>query len=299
MSTTEGLVSIILPAYGMGRYIAAALDSIAAQTYTDWEVVVVDDLGPEDGTHAIVDAFIARVGAKKARMVRHAVNQGVSASRNTGASEARGEYVAFLDPDDDWAPDHLQSLMSLFQQDAGLDVATGPVNGFREDPDETVVWVQRITAWHVADFPRTLALHNFIQPSATLLRRTAVQRVGGFDTDPAIQHIEDYDLWIRLVEQGSRFGFLDRPTSRYRRHEGGASNDPQRMRRLHDHLYAKHANFFRSAQSMLLISMFGRMERLRDEQGQIKIELNGPVLRVVRAVDRSIRALGRMVRGGK
>ncbi|HQW07258.1 MAG TPA: glycosyltransferase [Flavobacteriales bacterium] len=293
------LVSIILPAYGMGRYIGAALDSIAAQTYTDWEVVVVDDLGPEDGTHAIVEAFIARVGAEKARLVSHKVNQGVSAARNTGTAAARGEFVAFLDPDDDWFPDHLQSLMALFQQDPGTDVATAPVVAFYDGPDAPPTKIQEITGWHVENFPRTLGLHNFIQPSATVLRRSAVQRVGGFDTDPAIQHIEDYDLWIRLVEQGSGFAFLDRPTSRYRRHDGGATNDTQRMRLLHDHLYAKHANFFRTSQSVLLISMMGRMSRMRQEIGQVNIELNGPVLRIVRALDRSIRAVGRLVRGGK
>lgn len=295
----ERLVSVVLPAYGMGRYIAAALDSVAAQTYTDWEVVVVDDLGPEDGTHAIVEAFIARVGADKARMVRHAVNQGVSAARNTGATEARGTYVAFLDPDDDWFPDHLQSLMALFQEDPGLDVVSGSVETFHEGPDAPPPRIWEITTWHVEDFPRTLALHNFMQPSATLLRRSAVQSVGGFDTTPAIQHIEDYDLWIRLVEHGSRFAFLARPTSRYRRHEGGASYDDQRMRKLHDLLYAKHANFFRTSQSFLLISMMGRMDRLRKEVIQLNIERNGPVIRVVRALDRAIRALGRMVRGSK
>ncbi|HQV74756.1 MAG TPA: glycosyltransferase [Flavobacteriales bacterium] len=292
-------VTVVLPAYGMGRYIAAALDSIAAQTYTDWEVVVVDDLGPEDGTHAIVEAFIARVGANKARLVRHAVNQGVSAARNTGTAEARGEYVAFLDPDDDWFPDHLASMMALFQSDPGVDVATGPVEGFTEDPSAPNQWVQDINAWHVADFPRTLALHNFIQPSATLLRRSAVQRVGGFDTDPAIQHIEDYDLWIRLVEQGSRFAFLDRPTSRYRRHDAAASNDAQRMHRLHDLLYAKHEDFFRTTRAKLMMIMLGRMGQMRHELTQANIELNGPVMSVVRAVDRSIRSVGRKVRGGK
>lgn len=295
----QRLVTVVLPAYGMGRYIAAALDSVAAQTYSDWEVVVVDDLGPEDGTHAIVESFIARVGADKARVVRHTVNQGVSAARNTGATEGRGTFVAFLDPDDDWFPDHLQQLMDLFEKDPGLDVATGPVEAFYDGPDAPPKKIQEITAWHVEDFPRTLALHNFIQPSASLLRRSALLRVGGFDTDPAIQHIEDYDLWIRLVEQGSRFAFLDRPTSRYRKHEGGASSDPQRMRKLHDHLYAKHANFFRTAQSVLLISTLGRLNRMRQEIGRINIERNGPVMRLVRAVDRGIRAVGRSLRSTK
>lgn len=295
----ERLVSVVLPAYGMGRYIAAALDSIAAQSYPDWEVVVVDDLGPEDGTHAIVEAFIARVGADKARLVRHAVNQGVSAARNTGTATARGAFVAFLDPDDEWLPDHLESLMALFEKDPGLDVATGPVEAFYDGPDAPPPAIWPIFPWHVEDFPRTLALHNFMQPSATLLRRSAVQRIGGFDTTPEIQHIEDYDLWIRLVEQGSRFGFLSLPTSRYRKHEGGASNDAQRMRKLHDLLYAKHANFFRTGHSVLLISMLGRMERLRKELGRMNGERNGPSMRLARFMDRSIRALARLVRGGR
>ncbi|HQW07255.1 MAG TPA: glycosyltransferase family A protein [Flavobacteriales bacterium] len=164
---------MVLPTYSMGRYIGAALDSIAAQTYTDWEVVVLDDPGPEDGTQAIVEAFIARVGAVKARMVRHAVNQGVSAARNAGASEARGAFIAFLDPDDDWFPDHLQGLMAMFQQDPGADVANAPVVAFYDGPDAPPTKIQEITPWHLEIFPRTLGLHNFIQPFATVLRRSS------------------------------------------------------------------------------------------------------------------------------
>lgn len=292
----DPLISVVMPAYRMGAFIGAALGTVAAQTYTHWEVLVVDDRGPEDGTLAIVQDFADRLGKDRVRLIQHAVNQGVSAARNTGITQARGEYVAFLDPDDSWSPDHLSRLWRLFQENPALDVATGPVEVFQDGPDAQAPWVNAITEWQVRFFPNTLALHNFIQPSASLVRRSALERVGGFDTDPAIQHIEDYDLWLRLVEQRSSFAFLPTPSSRYRKHAGGATSDEARMNRLHDHLYAKHVSFFRTAQATLLKSMMGRVELLKQEVAQVNIERHGPLMRVIRAVDDLLRGLVRLLR---
>ena len=303
MSTTsnmigqpEPLISVVMPTYRMGAFIGAALGTVVAQTYTHWEVLVVDDRGPEDGTLAIVQDFSDRLGKGRVRLIQHDVNQGVSAARNTGIAQARGEYVAFLDPDDSWSPDHLSRLWELFRSNKVLDVATGPVEVFQDGPDAPAPWVNAITEWQIRFFPNTLALHNFIQPSASLVRRSALERVGGFDTDPAIQHIEDYDLWLRLVEQGCKFAFLPLPSSRYRKHPGGATSDDARMNSLHDHLYRKHLSFFRTAQAALLKSMMGRVELLKQEVAQVNIERHGPLMRSIRAVDDLLRDLVRKLR---
>jgi glycosyltransferase involved in cell wall biosynthesis len=291
------LVSVVMPTHGMGAFIAAALGSVAAQTYTNWEVLVVDDRGPEDGTLGIVQGFAERWGGARVRLIRHVTNQGVSAARNTGITEARGEFVAFLDPDDLWLPVHLARLLALFHRGKDLDVASGPVELFWEGPGAAAPRLHAIAPWQRRYFPHSLSFSNFIQPSASLVRRSVLLELGGFDTDPAIQHIEDYDLWLRLVEKGSRFAFLEEHTSRYRKHAGAATADQARMNRLHDLLYVKHAAFFRAANAHLWWSLMDRLEVVKAEVGQINIERHGPLLRTILFLDEGMRRLVRSLRG--
>lgn len=293
----SSLVSVVMPSFRMGPFIGEALRGVAAQTHAAWEVIVVDDHAPEDGTKAIVQAFAAEHPRNRVVFHRHEHNQGVSAARNSAVALAQGELIAFLDPDDLWLPGHLQMLVERFNAMEGLDVATGPVEAFDDGPGGKPPRTWPIADWQVRFFPATLALNNFIQPSATVVRRSSLLKVGGFDTDPGLQHIEDYDLWIRLVEDGCRFSFLHTPTSRYRRHDGAASSDERRMQTLHDRLHAKHSPFFRSAHARLFVSMQRRMEKLEQEVGHVNIERHGPLMRIIRALDALVRALVRKVRG--
>lgn len=292
------LVSIVMPAYRMGMFIGEALRTVAAQTHSAWEVIVVDDHAPDDGTMGIVQAFATGHPNHRVEFIRHTENQGVSAARNTAIAAANGKLVAFLDPDDRWWPHHLEKLIERFVIGEGCDVATGPVEAFWEGPGAPAPSVWPIAEWQIRSFPAALALNNFIQPSATLVRRSALVNVGGFDTDPGLQHIEDYDLWIRLVEHGCRFAFLRVPTSGYRKHAAAASSDEARMHALHDRLYAKHTAFFRAARGRLTRTLMGRVEPLHDDLGEVKIQLNGPILRSIRFVDECIRRFVRAVRQG-
>jgi len=241
----DHLVSIIMPAYQVGAFIGEALHSIAVQTHTTWEVIVVDDHAPDDGTRAIVEAF-ARERTQQVRYLRHERNQGVSAARNTAIGVARGEFLAFLDPDDLWAPWHLERALARFSQDPTADVCTGPVINFRNGAPGSYRKKKPIARWKMEHFPHSLAVHNFIQPSATVVRRAAVVDVQGFETEQTLQHIEDYDLWIRLVLAGKRFAFLNEATSGYRKHASAASADPERMRVLDQRIRVRHEAFFTS-----------------------------------------------------
>ena len=102
------MVSIIIPVYNVEQYIAACLESVASQTYTDYEVILVDDCGT-DGSMRIVDDY---VDVNKYRIIRHERNSGLSAARNTGTAVAKGKYVFYLDSDDTITPDCLETLVA-------------------------------------------------------------------------------------------------------------------------------------------------------------------------------------------
>lgn len=284
------LVTVVMPAYRMGAYIEGALASVAAQHHTNWEVIVVDDHAPEDGTHGIVKQFAEGMPGNRIELVRHETNQGVSAARNTGIGAAKGEFVAFLDPDDLWKPEHLERTLEQFRLREDLDVCTGPVEIFMDGADATLKRTAE-EAWHKRFFPHTLTLYNFIQPSASVVRRSALQAVKGFDTDPALQHIEDYDLWIRLIERGGRFAFLPAPTTRYRKHTGGATADAERMRKLDELLVQKHSGYFRRSTSQLFRAMLDEQLRLERELIEHRIRYNGPIMRTILALDGLLRRL--------
>ncbi len=288
-SSNGPLVSVVMPTYRMGAFIGDALRSIGDQTHTVWEVLVVDDHGPEDGTHEHVRAF-AEHFPDRVELIVHPENKGVSAARNTGALQARGEYLAFFDPDDLWLPDHLSKLLAKFSMAENVDVVAGPVLIVRESVAPRVSAMQ---GWQQRYFPHTLALYNFIQPSASLLRADAFRRVGGFDTDPLIQHIEDYDLWIRLVTSGSRFSFLKEPTSHYRQHAGGATSDEARMNRLDAYLRAKHATFFAGSQAQLVRNLLAEVQGLKTELQATQAITSGPMFRSLAGVDRLLRGIKR------
>src|SRR5438067_8321397 len=100
---TPGLVSVITPVYRGERFVAATIQSVLAQTYRDWELVIVDDGSPDDSA-GIIDGYLPH---PQIRFIRQA-NAGVAAARNTGIANARGEFVALLDQDDLWLPDKLE-----------------------------------------------------------------------------------------------------------------------------------------------------------------------------------------------
>jgi glycosyltransferase involved in cell wall biosynthesis len=223
-------ISIVIPAYNAGMFLARTMESVRGQTIQDWELIIVDD-GSTDETAAIAQAHMAR--DSRVRLVQQP-NGGLSRARNRGFEEVskESEYVIFLDADDLWEASTLEVLLGALQaqQDAvaahGLSRLIDP-----EDqpcaPGELESWGRhrlgvadkQLIMWPL-EAPTTLAVlayRNYIAtPGQVLLRRLALEAVGVFD--PATSPCEDYDMYLRLSRHGP-FVYVDRVILNKRVHE--------------------------------------------------------------------------------
>ncbi|MBW2572599.1 MAG: glycosyltransferase [Deltaproteobacteria bacterium] len=179
-------VSVIIPTYNRGWIIKEAIDSVLAQDYTEFELIVVDD-GSTDHTADVLDSYrnVIKVLSQK--------NKGVSAARNRGIAEASGKFIAFLDSDDLWLSQKLSAQIEFFTQTPdALICQTEEVwirNGLIVNPKK------RHKKPSGMIFEPSLAL-CLVSPSAVMIRRSLLEIVGNFDeTLPAC---EDYDLWLRI-----------------------------------------------------------------------------------------------------
>lgn len=179
-------VSVIIPTHNRRDFVREAIASVLAQTYRDFELIVVDD-GSDDGTAEV---------AQECTGVRYVyqANQGVSAARNHGVALSKGELLAFLDSDDLWQPHKLERQVAFF--------ATHPDTLICQTEE---IWLRhgaRVNPRHKHRktggdlFARSLEL-CLISPSAVMLRRDLFDRVGGFDESLPV--CEDYDLWLRIT----------------------------------------------------------------------------------------------------
>jgi len=207
------LISICIPAYKAECFIGETLASVGVQTFTDWELIVVED-GSHDRTEEIVLTF-AKTISQAVVFHRHEANRGLPGTRNTAIAKARGEWIALIDADDLWTPDHLERAIACARQ-TGADLVHTGVTMF--DGETGRDQENRLpSAEAIADFPRSLFTGEYpIQPSSVLLRRDVCLRVGGFD--PNCRYVEDREFWLRLVRAGAKVAHDPSLTCRYRQH---------------------------------------------------------------------------------
>lgn len=192
------LVSVVVPLYNKAAYVLRALDSIAAQTVRDFELIVIDD-GSSDGGADLV----AKFSDSRVRLIRQA-NAGPGAARNRGLREARAPYVAFIDADDFWLPDFLEANIALLER---YPCAAAVCCGWLEYPGGA----SRMEAWRARGIEeglfiisqqttaeRLFAMIGYLHPSTVLARSDAVRRWGGFYEDRCL-YGEDSALWLRVL----------------------------------------------------------------------------------------------------
>jgi glycosyltransferase involved in cell wall biosynthesis len=211
-------ISVVIPTHNRSGLLRLALRSVLWQQDVDFEVIVVDD-GSTDDTSEVVTSL----GDPRIRLIRNDDSQGVSAARNRGIAEARGQWIAFLDDDDLWAPDKLASQLEAARSTGRTWVYVGAVNV--SSSPRVVGGGPPLPADEILDLLR----ESNVVPggcSGVIVTADALATVGPFDR--GLQPLADWDLWIRLAATGPP-ACVPRPLVAYRVHAGNMSLDARRV----------------------------------------------------------------------
>lgn len=199
MTRSSPVVSVVVPLYNKAPYVRRCIDSILGQTLRDFELIVVED-GSTDGGAAIVRAF----EDSRMRMIAQ-VNAGPGAARNRGMREARAEYVAFLDADDEWVPTYLERGVAVLDaRPEAATVSSGYIETPRERSSESL-WRRRGIRDGVIRFtPKSspmFAVHvlTCMSPCSTIARRAIIERYGGFNASATRTYGEDNELFLKVL----------------------------------------------------------------------------------------------------
>ncbi len=210
--TAPPVVSIITPAYNSSAFVSETIAAALAQTYRDFELIVVDD-GSSDRT---IDVVHAAANGDPRVVVMHSPHGGPAAARNAGLDYARGRFIALLDSDDVWMPHYLAEQLALLERFPDQAIVTANAINRGGPLDHRPLWPD---AWGWRKLTlRDLILEENAVCIMSVFHRAVVDRVGGFD--PAFTGNEDYEFWIRAANAG--FGIVQnlRPLGSYRRRAG-------------------------------------------------------------------------------
>lgn len=216
------LISIIMPAYNAERYIAESIQSVIDQTYSDWELLVVDD-GSTDSTAQIVGGLLA--ANPKIKYIFQQ-NGGQASARNTGLRKAKGELVAFLDSDDLWLPDKLAKQVAVLENmQADVVYSDGYIFGDDKAGSDKFTIVPGKTTG--AQMFKLLFAFPSIPTLTVLAKKRVLEAVGFFQENRAYQNCEDYDLWLRLAKADAVFYGIAEKLVKYRRHPQSMTHTPR------------------------------------------------------------------------
>ncbi len=207
MNAARPLVSVVMPLHNAGPFVREAVGSVLAQTYRDFELLIVDDASTDDGAAVVASFQDARI-----RLVREPEQRGPAAARNRALAEASGNFIAFFDSDDVALPTWLAESIDFLAAHADCDIVgawveiidehgapTGAINGYRDRPEKLA----------------SVMLFTNCLPTSTLVMRARC--LEGRSFDPTVTLASDYDLWVRLVTSHQAC-VLQKVLARYRAH---------------------------------------------------------------------------------
>jgi glycosyltransferase involved in cell wall biosynthesis len=219
-ATSEPLVSVITPAYNAESYLDVAIESVIAQTYSAWELIIVDD-GSTDGTAALVKSW----AAKDPRIVYlYQKNQRMASARNTGLKHAQGKYIAFLDADNLFLSDKLKTQVTYLESHPDVGVVYSRIIHFY-DREPGVFYENKNEKPLAEDQFRDLLYRNAVNVLSVLIRKECFDRYGAFQEQ--WKACDEHFVWINLAAHDVRFAFLPETVGRLRLHPNEYSRRPE------------------------------------------------------------------------
>jgi len=242
MNSTPPSVSIILPTYNREHLIGFAIQSVLNQTYSDFELIIIDDYS-EDKTDRIVETF----NDVRIQYVKHDHNSGVSIARNTGIEQAKGKYIAFLDSDDEWLPEKLEKQLQVFSSEPKVAVVYSwlQIQKDSQDQHNKAIRLSKHRGYIYGDLLYT----NFVgTPSTIIVKRECFD--SGIRFDPNLRCCEDWDVWLKLAKY-YQFEVILEPLVKYREHPDinrGSTNSKAVTEGYLKFLEKHHGNIFENYQ---------------------------------------------------
>ena len=231
-------VSIVIPTYNRPKKLIRAVESVIEQTYTDWELIVVDDSSDVDAEETIPDD-------DRIRYIQHECNKGAPAARNTGIDASNGEFIALLDDDDAWKSEKIERQLKKLQE---LSKGYGMLYSGRDiirDGDFVETYIPTESGYVF----NNLLERNHIPSETPLIRRGCFSDVGGFDT--AFQSFQDLDMWLRIAD-AYKIGVVSESLAiAYHGHDDQISNDADRKYAGLSRLLNKYGDEFKNHPQIL------------------------------------------------
>ncbi len=207
-------VSVIMPAYNAAQTISKAIDSVITQTYTDWELIICDDAS----TDSTVEVILHYLSNPKIQLICSSQNNGSAGRpRNQAINQASGKWIAFLDADDIWLPSKLEKQIRYLQTHPEVVLVHCDFRLLKKGKLVRSRYLPQRKQDVEGDLSQRIIWRNPIATPAVVLERTTLIKTGFFDESLSMG--EDYDLWIRLAQQGP-FGYLPEPLLIVKTHEG-------------------------------------------------------------------------------
>ncbi len=211
-------VSVVIPAYQVTQFIAQTLDSVFAQTYNDFETIVVNDGCPDTAAlEAVLQPYLPRL-----RYCRQE-NRGLSGARNTGIRMAQGEFIALLDSDDLWMPEFLEQQMRFLDANPSLGMVWCDAISFGDTVWDGRRFSEVCPSTHPVTLEKLITGECVPIASCVVVKRQAVLDAGGFDE--SLRRVEDFDMWLRLAYAGVKMDFQSVPLGRRRAWPGALSGN--------------------------------------------------------------------------
>ncbi|OHD93924.1 MAG: hypothetical protein A2019_09590 [Sulfurimonas sp. GWF2_37_8] len=210
--------SIIIPTFNSYEKLLRAIESIKSQTFTDFEVIIVDD-GSTDGTQVKIQESLC----KKIHYF-YKINGGPASARNLGIKEANGEYLCFLDADDEFMPQKLLEYYTV-SQNGGVFLFSD-AEYFNEKTKSSTLFSCKEQMRYGKSF-QSLLENNFIVASTVCVKKTVLESAAYFDEALKIKFVEDYDLWLKIAQKHP-LTYIEKPLSKYYIHESNNSSNIQR-----------------------------------------------------------------------